>query len=378
MLHLADLHLGWRPHFLGPSAAERQRERDGLLRRAVDFVLESQPVDLVVIAGDLFETHKPDPALVETVIADLERLVRAGVAVVTVPGNHDEITYADSVYRVHASRWPGVLVQNPMPEHVHTFHIRGTSVHVYGLAYTGGLTQVEPPITSFPRLPHEGVHIAVFHGSLDWNAGERSLPLRSDALAAAGYDYVALGHIHKHERRKVGAGLAVYPGAVEGKGFDDPGTGCFTVVTLEKTGGAARVEVAAFGAGARPVKTVTLDVTALNDEAGVIDRIRAEAASDAEKQAIVRVRLVGAAPGPLNVDVLRARLADLFYFLEIVDETTLLDDAHVSRLAVEPTVRGEFVRRMQRLIAAAADEDERVMFAQALRRGLAALEGNGP
>ncbi len=57
---------------------------------------------MVIIAGDLFETHKPEPALVEEVVAQLERLERAGVAVVTVPGNHDEITYADSVYRVHA------------------------------------------------------------------------------------------------------------------------------------------------------------------------------------------------------------------------------------------------------------------------------------
>lgn len=377
ILHLADLHLGWQPEFLGPLAGQRRKERDGLLRRAVDFALETEPVDMVIIAGDLFETHKPEPALVEEVVAQLDRLERAGVAVVTVPGNHDEITYADSVYRVHAGRWPGVLVQNAMPEHVHTFHINGTHVHVYGLAYTGGLTRVRPPIEQFPRVDEDGVHIAVFHGSLDWDAGDRSLPLLSDALATAGYDYIALGHIHKPSEHKVGTGLAVYPGAIEGKSFSDRGVGQFTVVSIHKEqSGPARVEIGKYAAGVRPVRVVELDVTSLADVEAVAQRIRAEGTDVEEDKAIVRVRLVGAAPGTVNADMLAAQLAGGFFYLEIVDETAVLDDDYVERLAVEPTVRGEFVRTMRERMACAADEAEKQLLAKALRRGLAALEGS--
>src|SRR5690606_42061096 len=71
-----------------------------------------------------------------------------------------------------------------------------------------------PPLPPFPtrrssdlRLDRDGVHLAVFHGSLDWDAGDRSLPLMSPALAAAGYDYIALGHIHRPGEKKVGPGL---------------------------------------------------------------------------------------------------------------------------------------------------------------------------
>ncbi len=99
-------------------------------------------------------------------------------------------------------------------------------MHVYGLAYTGGLTaDAAAHCTNFRGWIGDGVHLAVFHGSLDWDAGDRSLPLMSAALAAAGYDYVALGHIHRPGEKKVGPGLAVYPGMVEGKGFSDPGVG---------------------------------------------------------------------------------------------------------------------------------------------------------
>lgn len=395
ILHLADLHLGWKPQFLGPLAEDRQRERDGLLRRAVDFVLNQHPVDLVIIAGDLFETHKPDSALIESVISDLRRLVAAGVAVVTAPGNHDEITYVDSVYRAYAQRWPGVLIRSPMPAHVDSLDINGTRVHIYGLAYTGGLTQTQPPIDRFPRLNDDGFHVAVFHGSLDWDAGERSLPLRSEALAAARYDYIALGHIHRPSEHKIGPGLAVYPGAIEGKGFNDPGVGVYTVATLhleaqpdESTaalrGSGTRVQISEFPAEVRPVRSLELDVTPLNDLEETRARIKAAtemaAGHDSGKRTmrdpIVRVRLVGASAGAMDVDALRASLVNDFYFLEVIDETTMLDDETVDMLAREPTVRGEFVRRMRKNMAEASDETQRLLFSRALRRGLAAFEGD--
>jgi len=367
ILHLADLHLGWTPQFLGPRAERWQRERDRLLTRAVDRVLAGGDIHMVIIAGDLFETHRPPPALVDEVLADLERLVQAGVALVTVPGNHDEITYHDSVYRQHGARWPGVLIRQPMPAHAATLTVHGVPVHVYGLAYTGGVTRTQPPIREFPRLEADGLHVAVFHGSLDWDAGERSLPLTSEGLAAAGYDYVALGHIHRHQVHRLGSTLAVYPGAIEGKGFHDPGVGCWTVAILGAAG-PARVETEPVAT--RPVRVVELDVTPCLDVGAVEERI--QAARDPE--ALVQIRLTGAAPAPLPAALWQERFQNDFYYLEIVDETAALDAAVLDAWAREPTVRGQFVRRMQEALAA-AEPAQRPVLVRALRYGLAALEG---
>lgn len=367
ILHLADLHLGWAPHFLGPRAEERQKERDSLLTRAVDWVLAARGADMVIIAGDLFETHRPPVSLAERVVADLERLVHAGVPVVTVPGNHDEITYHDSVYRQYGARWPGVLIREPMPAHAATVSVKGVPVHIYGLAYTGGLTQTRPPIRDFPRLQADGLHVAVFHGSLDWDAGDRSLPLESAALAAAGYDYVALGHIHQHQVHKLGEGLAVYPGMIEGKTFSDPGVGCFTVAVLGT--GPARVETVP--AGARPVRVLEVDVTACLDLKEIEERL----AAAADPEAIVQIRLTGAAPDRLPVTKWQARFATGFFHFEIIDDTAALDEGVINAWAQEPTVRGQFVRRIRAALAQAADPTERQLLHKALRYGLAALEG---
>ncbi|MBD3333901.1 MAG: hypothetical protein GF355_00110, partial [Candidatus Eisenbacteria bacterium] len=117
ILHLSDLHLGYRPRGLGDRARDHRRVRDQVLSRSVAWCLGDarEAVGAVLITGDLFESPHPEPALVEAVLDDLSRLSGRGIPVITVPGNHDELTYPDGVYRRHADRWPGTLVTRPHP-----------------------------------------------------------------------------------------------------------------------------------------------------------------------------------------------------------------------------------------------------------------------
>ncbi|MGE5593456.1 MAG: metallophosphoesterase family protein [Betaproteobacteria bacterium] len=375
-LHLADLHLGWSPSELPEEKARiRQHERDLLLKRAVDFALAPENrIDMVIIAGDLFESHRPDPAVAEEAIRQLERLARAGVFLVTVPGNHDEITYHDSVYRQRSDSWPGVLVHDPMPEKVASRNVNGTPVFVYSLAYTGGLTRIGE-LTDLPRAAEPGIHIGAFHGSLNWEAGDRSLPIASQALAAAGYHYVALGHIHKHSESKVGSGVAVYPGMVEAKGFDDPGTGELTVVELNDTGAGPAAAVKTFPLPVRRHVFAGIDVSTVPSRDALVDACRAAAGGDTN--AFVKITLQGVPPFPIDADSLASSLQAEFFHAEVVDETTFLNEDLARQLASEPTVQGYFVRRlMAKLERATSDRDRRVL-ELAMRKGLAAFQGRG-
>jgi DNA repair protein SbcD/Mre11 len=370
LLHLADFHLGWRPRDLDEVRARVRRERrDGLLVRAVDLAIEER-VDVVVIAGDLFETFDPDPALVAWTLRHLTRLGDAGIALVTVPGNHDELTYGGSVYRQHADRWPGHLVASPMPAEVATIETRDGALHVYGLAFVGGITDVRALSSRLPTPEGAGSHLFVAHGTLLSQGGalaasDRSLPLERSALERAGYDYVALGHIHAPSALRLGRAWAVYPGCVGGKGLDDLGSRHFTLVDLGPEGATVR-EVPA---PVQALRHVTLDVSGRDDEAAVADAIDALADSDA----LVRVRLVGALPVPLRVEALAERCAGGFFHLEVRDETTAVSEALLEAWASAPTVRGAFVRRMRRRLEGAADDAERALVTRALLAGIDAL-----
>lgn len=372
LLHLADLHLGWSPRDLpAERALARRARRDALLDQAVDVAL-AERVDLVVIAGDLFERHRPDPATLAGALASLRRLVEAGVALVTVPGNHDELSYADAVYRTAADAWPGVLVTRPDFGPVARLRLDGLDVQVSALAYVGGVTPAGAPLERFPVGDDADLHVAALHGTLvrpgarGAFANERSLPLDEVALAAAGFDYVALGHLHTPQRREGARGPLVYAGCVGGKGFDDLGIDAWTLVDL--TPGAVRTTNVP--ARVQRLEVAEVDVGAFDDAAGLLDHVETLADPDA----LVRVRLVGAVAFDVDLDGLTARAAGGFCHLEVEDATSSVAPALLDALAARPTVAGSFVRRMRVRLELAADDDERARVTRALRYGIHALE----
>jgi DNA repair exonuclease SbcCD nuclease subunit len=342
------------------------------LKKAVDFALDpTSQIQLVLIAGDLFETHNPPTDLVSSVRLELNRLVEAGIKVVTVPGNHDEITYHDSVYRKYSREWPGLLVTNPMPERVGEIDLRGTPCFLYSMAYTGGVTRGQELIQDFPCGKEAGIHLAIFHGALDWVAGERSLPLAARGLAAAGYDYVALGHLHQHQVKTVSNTVLVYPGMVEGKNLSDPGSGFFTVVEF----GAGLPKVSKIPAAVRAYRRIKLDVTGMSEE-----QIATELSERKDPEAVVELILQGVFAFLPDLTTLKAELSPQFYHLEISDETNFIDLDLLHSWAEEPTLRGTFLRRMlKRMETATGPREEQVTYL-ALVKGIAALqrgEGHG-
>lgn len=375
LLHLADLHLGWAPRDLPVALAEaRQAARDARLDEAVALALR-EGVDAVLIVGDLFERFDPSAALVRQVRTALSRLVAAGIAVVTVPGNHDELTYPASVYRREAQRWPGLLVREPMPAHVAQFDVAGEALHVHAVAYVGGVTDVRDVLSQLPPRGATGRHLFLAHGTLVHGAGEaleeRSLPLARAALAAAGYDYVALGHIHRPSQDRLGTSLVRYPGCVGGKGFDDPGADAWTLVELGSSG--VRIEERPH-AGQR-LRDLSVDVTPFDDAAELEEALCAALANAAGD--LVRLRLVGAAATQLDLATLEARCRGDVAYLRLEDRTSAVSEALLEAWASSPTVRGTFVRRLRERIAASHDPRERSALVRALRYGLDAMAAEG-
>ncbi|MGC8783011.1 MAG: metallophosphoesterase family protein, partial [Armatimonadota bacterium] len=364
ILHLADMHLGYRP---GNSnvPANLFEQRDRVLEQAVQVAME-RDVNLFLIAGDLFDDYRPPEQLVEETIRSLKRLEQHGVLVVTVPGNHDEYTYPESVYRRQKDRWPGILVTNPMPEIVYSNSVGGEQVHIVSMAYIAGQTDASSPLKDFPARPETGMTLAVLHGTVGgWQQNERSLPLDEKALADSGYDYIALGHLHTNKQYEW---KACYPGMVAGKGFADPGVGYFTLVTLDNAG--ARVEKI-------PAENVPvwhreeISVSEYDNYDTLVEdcqqRLKQRAGSPTQ------IVLKGFADFPISTERLKTDVGDYSVYLEVVDETQGFSDEFIDRLAREKTIRGLFVRKMKQRIDQAEDEEKRRLYRSSLIFGLEAL-----
>jgi len=375
-LHLADLHLGWQPNFSDRElGVEIGAERDGFLKAVVDFALDPEnKIDLVIIAGDLFESHRPVAKVIGQVMKELTRLVRGGIQLVTVPGNHDEITYPDSVYRQEQNRWPGFLVTNPSPQLSFRLDVNRKQVFVYSLAYTGGITGFTDTLKDFPREKEEGFHLAIFHGSYidgdpGWELGTRSLPLDAKSLEQANYDYVALGHFHSHRVFQFGKGIGAYAGAIADKGFNDLGTGFLLKGIWRQNMG---VQLERIPLTVKPkFEKLEIDLSRFNNSDELLSAVEELGRPDA----VMQVELKGMRNFLFEPKNLRERLLPFFRYVEIIDQSFFLSAAELEKMAREKTITGFFLRGMLEKLKEAVTDEQKRLLNRALVKGIQALKG---
>jgi DNA repair protein SbcD/Mre11 len=199
LVHLADLHLGFRQyHRLTPTGIN-QREADvaHAFRRAIDRVIALAP-DIVVIAGDVFHTVRPmNPAIIDA-FTQFARLTSAlpDTIVVMVAGNHDRprATETGCILKLFGKLGVHVVVDEPKRL---SFPERDLSI----LAVPD-LTGPRPDLAPDSTARH---NVLVMHGEVEGvmphgSADRAAMEIPRSALAASRWSYIALGHYHVHQR----------------------------------------------------------------------------------------------------------------------------------------------------------------------------------
>lgn len=196
-IHIADVHLGAVPDSGCPWSALREKEIWETFKRVIQLAGKER-IDLLLIAGDLFHRQ---PLVRE--IREVNYLFSTipKVQIVWMAGNHDYMRN-DSAYKkiewcpnVHGffSQQPGEI------------HLPELSTWIYGLSYENREIRENPYHTIHPN-GQPGYHILLAHGG-----DEKHIPFKPQDVA--GFDYAALGHIHKHEI--LVPDQAAYAGALE-------------------------------------------------------------------------------------------------------------------------------------------------------------------
>ncbi len=206
-IHIADVHLGAQPDAGRAYSKERPRELWDALERVLD-VCEEEQTDLLLIAGDLFHRQ---PLLRELKELDYLFSELSHTKVVLIAGNHDYIR-RDSYYRTF--RWNGNVIPlfGRNPEYVEFPELRTA---VYGFSYHSRELR-EPLCDSLFAQGKQMYEILLAHGG-----DEKHVPMNRTALEKSGFDYIALGHIHKPQA--LVKNRIVYSGALEPTDRNDTG-----------------------------------------------------------------------------------------------------------------------------------------------------------
>ena len=357
-IHAADFHLDSAFAALPAGRAmERRRESRELVFRLAEYV-NAHGIQLVLLAGDLFDSATPYR---ETGEALAEALGRMNARVFAAPGNHD--------WYGPGSPWLTV----DWPENVHIFRENAMSsvalpalgVTVHGAAFTAS-EQGTSLLAGFAPPQDGSIHLGLLHGEVD-PAADRYNPLRREEIAASGLRYLALGHIHKRAEPQVyGKTLCAWPGCVEGRGFDELGEKGFYEGTADGDGTVSLTFVPFAG---RRYEILSVDVTG---KASLREAVEAALPEDTA-DGLFRILLTGEAEeGGGSAKALETALSGRFYSLEVRDHTRVAAD--VWARAGEDSLRGLFLRELRTRYDAAGDEAAREAVTRAVRFGLAALD----
>lgn len=228
-IHTADLHLD--SPFRG-LAETKPALRDtlqsatlGALDRIVDHTIKSK-ADFLIIAGDLYDSKDRSLRALVSFRKQMERLADRHIPVFIVHGNHDPLNGWGSGFQLP----PNVVTFGGQTD-TEPFIRRGREVaHVTGVSYTR--ERVTDNLSASFKVPDTAAYsIAVLHANIGHQSGHADYaPASLGDLAAAGFNYWALGHVHTRSVLASKPAMIVYPGNTQGRNARETGPrGCFQV-----------------------------------------------------------------------------------------------------------------------------------------------------
>ncbi|WP_031293933.1 exonuclease subunit SbcD [Leptolyngbya sp. Heron Island J] len=254
LLHLSDIHMGsgFSHGHINPDTGLNTRLEDfvATLSRCIDRAL-SEPVDLVLFGGDAFPDATPPPVVQQAFAQQFQRLVEAHIPTVMLVGNHDQhsqgmggaslciyrtlgvpdVVVGDSLTTHHIDTQAGpvqvvtlpwlthsTLLTRPETEGLSLGEVNELMLDRLRVALEAEIRQLHPEIPSI-LLAHLMTDTARY-GAEKFLAVGKGFTVPMALLARPCFDYVALGHVHKHQVLCQDPPV-VYPGSIERVDFSE-------------------------------------------------------------------------------------------------------------------------------------------------------------
>lgn len=356
ILLFADLHLDRPFRWVRPAVGNRWRRSLVETLHGITKLADDLEVDALCSGGDLYEHDLVAPGTPRELQEAFARIDH--IPVLLAPGNHD--WYGSQSIYARTTWSPNVHVfdQDSLGRFslADGFNVWG-GAHLKPAGTAGFLDRMAP-------LSDSDVNVAFFHGSLrSWfdqeeHGKEPHAAFELDQVEQVGFAHAMLGHFHTPNHTR----LHTYPGNPEPLGFGETGARGAVLLEFDDDGGVTHT---VHELGRTRVADIRVDVDGCVTHSEL--RLRVEAALNG-LGGIVRVRLTGEVDEAVSVggDVLRDLGDDLDALVIRTDEVTW--SYPIESIAVESTVRGEFVREV---LAGDLEEETR---RRVLITGLRALD----
>lgn len=227
-VHIADMHLDAPFTTLADKqevCKSRRLEQREILKNIVNYIKQND-IKYFFISGDLYEHSSIRQSTIDYINSLFSEIPNTKIFIS--PGNHDP--YIKNSFYTTYNWCKNVTI---FKENIEKISLEDVNIYGYGFTdfYSNrvDLSKID--------LDKSKLNILIIHGSLDASdmAQMQYNPISSKELETIGFDYVALGHIHKRncnnieENKKI-----IYPGSTNSLGFDELGEHGMIVGELDK------------------------------------------------------------------------------------------------------------------------------------------------
>jgi len=168
------------------------------------------------------------------------------------------------------------------------------------------------------------------------NLGLQYNPINKNKLKQLGFDYIALGHIHKLDYDTEENQRIVYPGSTISMGFDELGKHGFIVGELTKE----KLEIAFIPVDSKEFVELEIDITSINDFEELVEKLNGLLL---DENKFYKIILIG--KRRFEIDILELmKLITRENIIKIKNKTQL--DYEIEEMINETTLKGIFVKQL--------------------------------
>ena len=352
-VHIADMHFDTSFSQINDSnlGTLRRLDQRKVLKKVIDYI-EENDVDYLFIAGDLYEHKFVKETTIEFLNNQFKRIENTKVFIS--PGNHDPYM-KNSFYNKYKWNDNVVIFKSNISK------VEDGNVNIYGYGFDD-FYYTNSEIDNFELDDKNKINVLVTHGTLNGtnNIEKQYNAISKSRLQAIGFDYVALGHIHKanyNEEKNI-----IYPGATISMGFDEQGEHGMIVGELDKN----TLKINFVPLDESEFVVVDLDVSNLFS----IDDLLAEISSlSINENNYYEIYLVGQRRFDIDMYSLR-KMIESSRIIKIKNKTKMGYD--LEKISSENTLKGLFVKEiLNRMDDSSYDKN---VLENALEIGLEILE----
>ena len=356
-VHIADMHFD--STFLNLSDKDimgdlRRLEQRKVFKKMVEYIKQNK-IEYLFISGDLYEHKYIKQSTIEYINNLFKEIPKTRIFIAA--GNHDP-KIKNSYY--NKFNWnENVKIFNSVIEKIET-----DDCNIYGYSFDDFYCE-GCDIENIEIKKNGKYNILVIHGNLD-GAKEDDKPynpISRSLLEEKGFDYVALGHIHKLDYNTYENQKIVYPGSTISLGFDELGTHGMIVGELNN---GLKLKFVPLDDEEFVKRKLSVDNMYSKEE--LIESINEMNINSNE---YVEIILTGRRNFEINIYELQKFLQNN-RIIKVKDETKISLD--LEKIANENTLRGLFVKEMMERLEKETNSEERDILERAIEIGLNALE----